>query len=1629
MKSNSKLVKAIKLFYQNLYNQSNSTIKSQRLWLLRSFLITNKRAESLNAGFVLPTVAMVSLVVVLLTVAILFRSFERSKNASNVRINEAVLNAASPSLERAKAKVDQLFKDPRLPRSTPSDFSLSQVIADNINQFTFGDETQLKLVREFNGSTNIQDEETLKTAWKYPTDTDNNGKFDTYTLYGIYFRTPTTDRPRGPLEARAQPMDEGAVGNRCSSPIATSANLVGTQGWYKVGSKLKRSIFVYSTNVPITEIAGLDANKYEKFNGSKGFVALEYQQDRERVPLNNNAVLYENDLEVAPGFGININGRIFTNGNLLTRKSGFDIRFYLVSSPKSCYYTEENSKVLVAGNVINSRISESSDGSAVQVDLFDKSYDVNAANLTIAQGEISSTNKTVPSNVYGTTAAFNDEAYFKRLDRLVAATNASYPNNSDLPDEVQQEIRRSTSSDATLSQAQARNEQLRIYFKKRTRRVPYAEIPVGGNAVTYTVNSENYDFETNSPLTGSGNSLRPVDVWVFPFDPANGTDASKHANIGIKEVSGGNKIYLPATDPAIQTTEGKESRLGDRVLVGNNLPQYWYDTTRNKFVSSETGQPISGKEWDNNTNPRQRFTQAYQLDDLGNTERDGFWEKSATQQPQGPLDVVGGLRVITGAGIYLPNDYDPSNRTFTNSQKVVWSDSMPMGVRTQAQGLPQNETPYLQMRTTVVYHYQDDPYDPKAPTNYQTPIACVSSYYDPTNETTAINQDGLIDVRQRATTPVSSRALALTTTVAAGTEGKSNNGVVYDPGTLSVTTYRTVLDYQAQLKYPNGRLVNEQLKKALARIDAAESLTLSEQSAIDSAICSLKILDGSIGSPTDTAIPHGAIMETAFLDPRQIQAIDKPSSSRAYDLDVELRQPLEIRATILDLDLIRRKSKNSGEFLLPNSGIIYATRDDALPDDSEPNNRDVSSTDFKLDPTRKPNGILLINGSDLSRNSVYKPEEKGLILATNLPTYIRGNFNVHTQEEFTDILLKTAASWGTDFYKRKALNPQFACRKNQFSSCDTGETWRPASVIADSITILSGNFRFGFRQEGDYDLRDNYGYHPIGYDVDGSGGSLGTTQISLNEAAIRYDLNNNGNIDGDVNTLNETSIGVDIDGDGLKTNTSVPITESNITATIAARLNGFWDNNFVTSRQFTDTDYSTNPTTPPAGSSYFNNFVTPIQRRVTFSEYVMEVCPKLTVTACQPNDWVVGYDLNGDTSFSNTEQNIKANDLVKALSDASITSIQTTRLWAGTTATPAKDQRYPRRIAFLRYRSGLTATNSGTSIIPVSPVNNALILDSDKTPVPLGIFDNSGNLEVRYFPFSNTLKIDARDYSPHSNTNQPRTQSNSLWFKTYNKDGSPKDSYNFQYPLWIENLSTLTGTRATEQPILAPVLQIHYPLTTNTDTDDSITLTGDEDARKYGNWMQTATETETNLVFAQGDTPGRPTESNGGLENFVRYIERWQNGPNDTDLIKHIASGAFIQMKRSAYATAPFLTLTSNFDNPTILRNRQGYRLTVNQIGTLGRTSFYAAPRRFWGYDVALLTQLPDLFSQRFSAPSVGAPNEFYREVGRDDNWVKTLLCAAQKDTGYDDAPTTYGTDFKYALSPDQRPQDLCPKP
>jgi hypothetical protein len=1539
----------------------------------------------------------------------MLRSFERAKNASNVRVNQSVLNAATPAIDRGRAKINQLFADTSVPKAIPTDKALYTVFKSKIESYTFGDETPLKIWVDLDGdktvdeptaTTKIYDDETSVTAWRFPVDTDNNGKFDSYTLYGIYFRTPQVGtnnryaRARNALEARTPPMADGTLDANCASN--TSAQLVGSTGWVKQNGELKKSFFVYTTTVPITTTP-TDTTNYEVYNGNKGFAAVEYQQDRIQIPPNNNAVVYEDDLQINPGKDdlindanatFNLNGAIFTNSNLLTGTIDGNIRIFQVSSQKSCFYKASNAFIVVGGNISNGSFTGTL-SKASKIDLFNGTPPASPSTSSWTRVDWGTS---VTEN--STLTAYNNLAYANRINDLVNAQIAADSTGANDPTEVKTGIaQKSTDLGITLTSGTAdfpkyRRQQLERYFRKRTRKVPFDEVASVTTPETIP----------GTVLQGSGDTLRPIDSWIYPVDPTDGKTGTSYTKLQL--AISGSSLTPEASDPdTIKSNSGTQSDLGDRVLISHNLPELWWDpnkTTTNKFVGSgiTDTQNISGVTWKGSNKTRTRRSYVQTLQEVGDTGRDGPWELDAAKVPTEITDPVGGLRVVTGAGIYLSKDDTATTTNFSSRPTTIWPDTMPVpgtapygqlppafnpatGVITSSTTRPtppnarsitpywmyaymgangQNiaaikykwpdindptdtpaNTPYLKMRATAVYHYKSTNYNPQTP----RPIACVSSYYVPTNSIYAKNLSTLPawDTPNKKTfgTNVTNVGADTPRTPDADPQtgiGLSNNGIVYGPPTKTATDYAAILAYQSTLKYPNGRLIDDGLlARALAKTDAS-TRTISEQSAIDAQICALQILRGEL-TPTSSVIPHGTIYETALLDAREVERnsgsdLTTPQT-QIYDRPVKDRQPLEIRATVLDLDQLRMKpigtSSPTQEYLLPNSGIIYATRDDALPDASagsigilptdsttvigqKETSKLVSPVDYTIDPTRRPNGIMLINGSSLGRNNsnVYRDEEKGLILATNLPVYVKGNFNLHSQEEFTDAIETTAGTWDR-FYERATLNPNFACRTSdpRLPNCTTGDTWRPATVLADAVTLLSGNFREGFREEGDYDWSHN--------------------------------------------------------------DTSVPTGFSKY-------------NNFVTQYNWPDTTTVTNVrdfdsgTTGYQGSSYLNNFVTPIIYRTIPGAYLTEVCTATNVADCSNNNnWTIQTGCSSIGTGGNTYKNGK---ILNRNGDPDNNRVKTGYIFEDPetfknenskgTGPKCFDNNEPRRLAFLREVDA--NGNYGNIKVPLQI---------------LGVNKNNNNIEI--FDFAN----------PGANILEPPNGVTMPWLQP-NLNTAKTD---------IESFSN-------------PILQIQQPFYTPGSNDNTTPIntkgTSGEDTRR---WLQPALATTTfNLIAATGDSPARPTEDNGGLQNFVRLLENWQATTADTGSPFSIKiSGAFMQLRKSAYATGTF-TATSSANQDAIRDNSGRTAATAtsstNQYAisnNSGRTAAYLPGPRSWGYDVGLLSQSPDQFASKLVLTPPDLPDEYFREVGRDDSWVSGLLCAK----------TTAATSA-YAISADQRP-------
>ncbi|MFM6153499.1 MAG: hypothetical protein ACKPE3_10940, partial [Sphaerospermopsis kisseleviana] len=186
-----------------------------------------------------------------------------------------------------------------------------------------------------------------------------------------------------------------------------------------------------------------------------------------------------------------------------------------------------------------------------------------------------------------------------------------------------------------------RSQQLTLWFKARTRRVPYTEVAFGAT-----------DTAPTPLLQGSGDTLRPNDKWIYPTDPTDGKTGTNYAKLTLNFAS--TSLEPKATEPEeLKNNSGNEGFVGDRVMVGNNLPELWWDTTKNKFVGLGIldTQSISGIKWNGTKKTdRTRRSLVQALADVGSTDRDGDWELDAAKVPKDITELVGGLRVITGAG-------------------------------------------------------------------------------------------------------------------------------------------------------------------------------------------------------------------------------------------------------------------------------------------------------------------------------------------------------------------------------------------------------------------------------------------------------------------------------------------------------------------------------------------------------------------------------------------------------------------------------------------------------------------------------------------------------------------------------------------------------------------------------------------------------------------------------------------------------------------------------------------------------------------------------------------------------------------------------------------------------------------
>ncbi len=365
------LVQAIVRFAQKL--TSRDTYR-----FLRTAFVTSRRR--LQAGFVLPTTTLLIIVMMLVVSTLIFRSYQRSVDVVGQYQEQQVRNAATPAIERAKAKLELLFSDQpggvyTQTAGIPPETTLEAILADNDSYYTFRDEERLDLVLP--GNTPAQ------TAWSFQTDSNGDGVNDTTTAYAIVLRS---SRPEGaglktmdPRLADADPSlytllnsdkDKADYFVVRNGPIViTQADAVSckprftaeetgasnefVQGWFQVGGSdalLMKNFQVYAVSVPNSVIQGNAVNPV--------ISTVQYQQDRNFQRANKWGAWFRTDIEINPAAPFNWNGAIHSEGSLFISGQK-DFVGQLISAPASCFFhPKSNSDVTLWGHLVNSLLSK-----------------------------------------------------------------------------------------------------------------------------------------------------------------------------------------------------------------------------------------------------------------------------------------------------------------------------------------------------------------------------------------------------------------------------------------------------------------------------------------------------------------------------------------------------------------------------------------------------------------------------------------------------------------------------------------------------------------------------------------------------------------------------------------------------------------------------------------------------------------------------------------------------------------------------------------------------------------------------------------------------------------------------------------------------------------------------------------------------------------------------------------------------------------------------------------------------------------------------------------------------------------------------------------------------------------------
>ncbi|MFE4106539.1 hormogonium polysaccharide biosynthesis protein HpsA [Almyronema epifaneia] len=337
-------------------------------YLLRNLLLWNRRPAAATAGFVLPTTILLLLMVALTAGALTYRAYSRSEQAIVERQQQVIINAATPAVDRAKAKIEYLFReDNRITAGLPSSAYLNSMMLNNgdpVSSFPgIGvGETPYRLPDEIalniNGpeaDSNLEPApDEIDNAWAFNADVNGDGVVDEDNEWIIY-SILITDKARDDdddvlvsvgdsdlqekadnLVTRTGPLETSDASSQCAAALAsaaTASSLDPGEGWQVVG---------FGDSAALQKNFQVDVYVVDLNDVSRSIQTLEFQQSRQSISGNKWGAWFRYDMDVYPGEEFNWNGAMHTEGNLFVSA---DLQAHMISSHNSCLYSKDASEI------------------------------------------------------------------------------------------------------------------------------------------------------------------------------------------------------------------------------------------------------------------------------------------------------------------------------------------------------------------------------------------------------------------------------------------------------------------------------------------------------------------------------------------------------------------------------------------------------------------------------------------------------------------------------------------------------------------------------------------------------------------------------------------------------------------------------------------------------------------------------------------------------------------------------------------------------------------------------------------------------------------------------------------------------------------------------------------------------------------------------------------------------------------------------------------------------------------------------------------------------------------------------------------------------------------------------------